>query len=136
MKNSKPYIIAGTILAVTGAAFIILALTHPEWSFPWPNSFTYSVFALYGVFTLLVFLMPKTKNPGLCTCICLALQFVALALIFRSVSLRSEEVSRNWYLPCGLFLTAVTNFIYAGLSKKKKRTFASSEEKTEETKDR
>ena len=38
-------------LLAVAAGFFLYALGHPEGSFPWPNSITYSLFAAYLALT-------------------------------------------------------------------------------------
>ena len=119
MKNKKLYYILGGVLCLLAAAFVAVALTHPELAFPWPNWVSYTMFALYGIYTVLVFCMPKFKGASLAACAILAVQFLALAFIVLSIGSHFSTGRTNWYLPIGLALTCAANFTNLALQKKK-----------------
>jgi len=119
MKNK--YTILGLILVCIGLAFLIVALSNPQLSFPWENWATYTIYGLYIAFTVLVFCMPRFKDPSLLACLLLGIQFAALACIIISIGLRAENNECNWFLPLGLALTAVANISNAIIQKKKKQ---------------
>lgn len=119
MNGNKKFYILGGILILIAVGFTAFALTHPEMSFPWANWVSYAFYGLYAIFTILIFCMPKFKNPSLASCGILAIQFIALAMIVFSIALHKETGSTNWYLPAGLFLTCIGNFANLFLNKKK-----------------
>ena len=45
--NQKRYRTIAGIMAMLSLIFIIIALTHPELSFPWSNTITYLLYAAY-----------------------------------------------------------------------------------------
>lgn len=122
MKNKKPYYILGTILCLLAAVFVIIALTHPELSFPWPNWVSCTMYGLYVIYTILVFLMPSLKGASLTTCAILAVQFIALSFIVLSIGCHFTTGETNWYLPMGLALTCVANFTNLALQKRRGKT--------------
>ena len=122
MKNKKPYYILGTILCLLAAVFIIVALTHPECSFPWPNWVSCTMYGLYAAYTVLVFLMPRFKGVSLAACAILAVQFIALSFIVLSIGCHFTTGKTNWYLPIGLGLTCAANFANLALQKKRGKT--------------
>lgn len=119
MKNK--YTVFGIILSVLGLAFIVVALTNPQLSFPWPNWVSYTLYGFYAIYTILVFCMPKLKNSSIAGCIFLAFQFVALGLIAISVGMRNTPDDYNWYLPAGLGISVLTQFANLYATKKRKR---------------
>ena len=62
MKNKKICYILGSVLCLIAVAFLCVALTHPELSFPWGNGVSYTIYALYPVITVFVFCLPKLLN--------------------------------------------------------------------------
>lgn len=119
--NNKSYYILGGILCLIAVIFAAAALTHPELSFPWPNWVSYTIYALYLIYTVLVFSMPKFKNPSLAACGIAAVQFIALALIAIYIGTRSTPNESSWYLTSGLVLTCAANFTNLALQKRKNK---------------
>ena len=117
MKNK--YTIAGIILAVLGIGFIIFAIKNPQLSFPWPNWVTYTLYVFYAMYVVFIFCMPKIKDASPALCLILAMQFIALGCIIISIGVRSENGGQNWYLPAGISLTCIANFLNVYLKKKK-----------------
>ena len=39
--------IIGMIMLIVAIAFVVFALKHPETSFPWSNTVTYAIYAVY-----------------------------------------------------------------------------------------
>lgn len=62
MKNKKVFYVLGAVLSLIAGAFLCIALTNPQLSFPWPNWVSYIIYALYLVITVLVFCLPKLLN--------------------------------------------------------------------------
>lgn len=119
MKNNKKYCILGGILCLAAVIFTAIALTHPELAFPWPNWVSYAIYALYLIFTVLVFCMPKFKNPSLAACGILAMQLAALALVFIYFGTRNTPHENDFYLFSALFLAFFPNLLNLILQKRK-----------------
>ena len=51
MKNKK-YLKIGLAMILIAILFVFYALKHPEASFPWPNSITYTIYLAYLVLTI------------------------------------------------------------------------------------
>ena len=122
MKIKKPYYILGGILCLLAAVFVVIAMMHPEPSFPWANWVSYTIYVLYAIYTILVFLMPHFKGVSFATCGIVGIQLIALALIVLSIGRRFEVNESNWYLPIGLGLTCVANFTVLSLQKRRDKT--------------
>lgn len=110
MKNKKTYYLSGVLLCLFAVGFLVYALTHPELSFPWPNRVSYFIYFLYAVYTVLIFCMPRFEGANLASCVIIAVQLTALALLAISVVLRKTSGNANWYLPVALLLTCLANF--------------------------
>ncbi len=53
----------GIIMLAAAIAFVVFALNHPEASFPWSNTVTYSLYGLYLIMMLVMLIAPfKNKN--------------------------------------------------------------------------
>ena len=118
MTSKKVYYILGGILCLLAAAFIAVALTHPELSFPWPNYVSYTMYVLYGIYTVLIFCMPKLKGASLAACGIVAVQFIALSFLALSIGTRSTPDGSSWYLTIALGLTCAANFANLALQKR------------------
>ena len=46
-------------MVVVAIGLLIFALNHPEMSFPWSNSITYVIYAVYLVITVFMFSISK-----------------------------------------------------------------------------
>lgn len=108
INSRKAYTAAGIVLVLIGAIFFIFALNHPEMSFGWPNAVTYTVYILYAVYTVIIFMMPKLKRAGLSACIKLAALFAAIVLIVMSICARNTSDSGNWYLAAAALKIPIT----------------------------
>ena len=49
------------IMLVFAVVFIIFALINPQYSFPWSNTVTYTIYGLY-IIVMLVFFIKAFKN--------------------------------------------------------------------------
>ena len=59
-KTSR--IIGGVMLAIA-ICFIIYAIKHPEGAFPWNNAITYTIYGIYTLVMIVLFIAPfKSKN--------------------------------------------------------------------------
>ena len=54
--------IIGVIMLIVAIVFIVLALNHPEKSFPWNNTITWLLYGLYVLVTVMLLIAPKTKK--------------------------------------------------------------------------
>ena len=118
MTSKKVYYVLGSVLCLLAAAFFVFALTHPELSFPWPNWVSYTMYVLYGIYTVLIFCMPKFKGASLAACGIVAVQFIALSFLALSIGMRNTPGDSNWYLTAGLGLTCAANFTNLSLQKR------------------
>lgn len=50
--------IIGLSMVVFAIAFVVFALFHPEKSFPWSNTITYSLYGLYALVTAVLLIAP------------------------------------------------------------------------------
>ncbi len=62
MKFLNRYFISATILLILAIIFIIVAINHPEMSFPWDNKYTYFLYALYFIITIFLFILGVKNN--------------------------------------------------------------------------
>ncbi len=53
--------IIASIMLVVAIGFIIFAFNHPEATFPWSNTITYTI---YGIYTLVMFVLFITLFKG------------------------------------------------------------------------
>ena len=53
------WIAAGMLLRAV--LFVVFALNHPEMSFPWSNGITYTVYGIYVIATVVLFIAPWKK---------------------------------------------------------------------------
>ena len=60
MKKSISRII-GVIMLIVAIVFIVLALNHPEKSFPWNNTITWLLYGIYFLVTVVLLIAPKMK---------------------------------------------------------------------------
>ena len=119
MKNNKVYYVPGGFLCLLAVILAAVVFTHPELSFPWPNWVSYTIYAFYLIYTVLVFCMPKFKNPSLAACGIAAVQFAALAFIVIYIGTRNTPNESTWYLTLGLALTCTANFTNLAIQKRK-----------------
>lgn len=52
MRKSKKYLKIGLAMILIAVLFVYYALNHPEASFPWPNSITYTIYMTYLALTI------------------------------------------------------------------------------------
>lgn len=120
MKH-KSYYILGSILCLLAVIFTAVAFTHPELSFPWANWVSYTVYILYGIYTTLVFCMPKFRNPSLAVCGFTAVQFIALALVVIYIGTKNTPNESILYLVSGLMLTCAADLAGFAIQKRKRK---------------
>lgn len=49
-------------MLIVAIAFFVFAVTHPTASFPWSNTITYFIYAVYMVIMVLLFVAPHKKG--------------------------------------------------------------------------
>lgn len=54
--------IIGGIMLILAVAFLFVALGHPEMSFPWGNGITYTLYAIYALIMVVLFIAPFKKK--------------------------------------------------------------------------
>ena len=54
--------IIGVIMLLVAIVFIMFALNHPEKSFPWSNTITWLLYAVYFLVTMVLHIAPKMKK--------------------------------------------------------------------------
>lgn len=119
--KKRNFTIAGIILILIAAAYAVIALSHPELSFPWKNWVSYTIYALYAIYTVLIFLMPRFEGASLSACLIAAVDFVAMALLAIFAGTRGTEGDYSMLLPLALFLSCGANFANLGLKKKRNK---------------
>lgn len=53
--------IIGAVMLFIAAVFVVIALTHPNASFPWSNAVTYTLYILYAIVMLFLLIAPFKK---------------------------------------------------------------------------
>ena len=53
--------IIGMIMLIVAIAFVVFALKHPEASFPWSNTVTYAIYAVYLIVVAILLGAPFKK---------------------------------------------------------------------------
>lgn len=51
-------------MLILAVAFLFVALGHPEMSFPWGNGITYTLYAIYALIMVVLFIAPFKKSNG------------------------------------------------------------------------
>ena len=49
MKIKRMFLMIGAIMLIFAIGFVIYALNNPQASFPWTNTVTYSIYAVYFI---------------------------------------------------------------------------------------
>ena len=62
MSFKKKSRIIASIMLIVAIAFFVFAVTHPTASFPWSNTITYFIYAIYMVIMVLLFVAPHKKG--------------------------------------------------------------------------
>ncbi|TGX96524.1 hypothetical protein E5357_15810 [Hominisplanchenecus murintestinalis] len=62
MSFKKKSRIIASIMLIVAIAFFVFAVTHPTASFPWSNTITYFIYAVYMVIMVLLFVAPHKKG--------------------------------------------------------------------------
>ena len=53
--------IIGSVMIAIAIAFVLFAFNHPEMSFPWSNTITYTLYSLYAIVTVVLLIAPTKK---------------------------------------------------------------------------
>lgn len=53
--------IIGLIMLIVAIGFVFFALKHPEASFPWSNTVTYAIYAVYLIVVAILLVAPFKK---------------------------------------------------------------------------
>lgn len=61
MKKNISRII-GVIMLIVAIVFIVLALNHPEKSFPWNNTITWLLYGVYFLVAVVLLIAPSITN--------------------------------------------------------------------------
>lgn len=56
LKKVNVFLVIGCVMVVAAICFVAYAIYHPWASFPWPNEITYTIYALYIVLTIFMFI--------------------------------------------------------------------------------
>lgn len=59
MRKEKLFLLIGILMLLIAMIFILVALNHPEMSFPWSNTVTYIIYGIYVIIMILMFAMSK-----------------------------------------------------------------------------
>ena len=59
--NKKISRIIGLVMMVAAIAFVVFALNHPEMSFPWSNTITWSIYGVYMLAAVILLIAPWKK---------------------------------------------------------------------------
>lgn len=62
MSFKKKSRIIASIMLIAAIAFFVFAITHPTASFPWNNTITYFIYAVYILIMVLLFVAPYKKG--------------------------------------------------------------------------
>lgn len=54
--------IIGFIMLIAAVVFLFFAMQHPEMSFPWNNTITYSLYIVYLVAMVIMLIAPFKRN--------------------------------------------------------------------------
>ena len=59
--NKKISRIIGLVMMAAAIAFVVFALNHPEMSFPWSNTITWSIYGVYMLAAVILLIAPGKK---------------------------------------------------------------------------
>lgn len=62
MSTSKKLITIAVIMTLLAIIFIVIALSHPELSFPWSNTVTYILYVLYMAAMIVIYILGIIKR--------------------------------------------------------------------------
>jgi len=58
----KTYLCVGIAMLLLAIGFIIYAFNNPQVSFPWNNSITYTIYAIYAIAIIICFILALRKK--------------------------------------------------------------------------
>lgn len=62
MKRQNVFILIGCLMLVFAIGFVVYALNHPEGFFPWDNQITYTIYLIYLIATIAMFILAKVMK--------------------------------------------------------------------------
>ncbi len=62
MSFKKKSRIIALIMLISAIVFFVFAITHPTASFPWSNTITYFIYAVYILIMVVLFVAPYRKG--------------------------------------------------------------------------
>ena len=62
MSTSKKLITIAVIMTLLAIILIVIALSHPELSFPWSNTVTYILYVLYMAAMIVIYILGIIKR--------------------------------------------------------------------------
>ena len=62
MPDSKMFRSIAWVLLIAAVIFLVYAVTHPTASFPWSNTITYALYAVYILVMLVLFVASRKKG--------------------------------------------------------------------------
>ena len=62
MPNRKMFRSIAWVMLIAAVIFLVYAVTHPTASFPWSNAITYTLYAVYILVMLVLFLASRKKG--------------------------------------------------------------------------
>lgn len=57
VKQSKVFLFIGILMVMVAIIFFVFALNHPEMSFNWSNTITYTIYIVYFVVMVAMFIL-------------------------------------------------------------------------------
>lgn len=57
MKQSKVFLFIGILMMMIAVIFFVFALNHPEMSFNWSNTVTYTIYIVYFIAMVAMFIL-------------------------------------------------------------------------------
>ena len=117
----KQFFVPACMLAAVAIGFIILALGHPELSFPWSTQITHVFYGLYVDAVVFLFILAFWKKSDKTFILAIALELVAAYFLVQSVLTVFPEGKANWYLPLALGLNCAALLLNQVYRRKQKR---------------
>lgn len=62
MPNKKMFRSIAWVMLIAAVIFLVYAVTHPTASFPWSNAITYTLYAVYILVMLVLFVASRKKG--------------------------------------------------------------------------
>lgn len=117
----KRLFIPACVLLVVAVGFIIYALGHPEFSFPWGIQVTHILYGLYVDVVILLFVLAFWKKSDWAYILVVILELGAVFFLVQSMLTVIPEGKSNWYLPLALGLNCIALLLNAIQRKKMER---------------